>query len=36
MDEEDENSPSELSIILNMRKLLIQKLKRASPKARRP
>ena len=36
MDEEDENSPSELSIILNIRKLLIQKLKRASPKARRP
>ena len=36
MDEEDEHSPSEFSIIVNIWKLLIQKLKRALPKARRP
>ena len=35
MDEEDEHSPSEVSIILNIWKLLMQKLKQASPKARR-
>ena len=32
MDEEDEHSPSQFSIILNIWKLLIQKLKQASPK----
>ena len=32
MDEEDEHSPIEFGIILNIWKLLIQKLKRASPK----
>ena len=36
MDEEDDYSPSEFSIIVNIWKLLIQKLKRALPKARRP
>ena len=36
MDEEDEHSPSEFCIIVNIWKLLIQKLKRALPKARRP
>ena len=36
MDEEDENSPSQFSIIVNIWKLLIQKLKRALQKARRP
>ena len=36
MDEEEEHSPSEVSIILNMWKLLMQKLKQASSKARRP
>ena len=36
MDEEDEHSPSEFSIIVNIWKLLIQKLKRALPKVRRP
>ena len=36
MDEEDEHSPSEVSIILNIWKFLMQKLKAASPKARRP
>ena len=35
MDEEDEHSPSEVSIILNIWKFLMQKLKAASPKARR-
>ena len=32
MDDEDEHSPSQSSIILNIWKLLIQKLKQASPK----
>ena len=36
MDEEDEHSPSEVSIILNIWKFLMQKVKAASPKARRP
>ena len=36
MDEEDEHSQSEVSIILNIWKFLIQKLKAASQKARRP
>ena len=36
MDEEDEHSPSKVSIILNIWKLLMQKLKQASPRARRP
>ena len=36
MDEEDEHSASEFSIIVNNWKLLIQKLKRALPKVRRP
>ena len=36
MDEEDENSPSQFSIIVNIWKLLIQKLKRALQKARTP
>ena len=36
MDEEDEHSPSKVSIILNIWKLLVQKLKQASPRARRP
>ena len=36
MDEEDDHSPSEVSIILNIWKLLMQKLKQASPKAGRP
>ena len=35
MDEEDEHSPSEVSIILNIWKFLMQKLKAASSKARR-
>ena len=35
MDEEDEHSPSESSIIVNIWKLFIQKLKRALPKVRR-
>ena len=36
MDEEDEHSPSEVSIILNIWKLFMHKLKQASTKARRP
>ena len=35
MDEEDEHSPSEVSIILNIWKFLMQKLKAVSSKARR-
>ena len=36
MDEEEKHSPREISIILNIWKLLMQKMKKASPKARRP
>ena len=36
MDEEEEHYPREISIILNIWKLLMQKMKKASPKARRP
>ena len=36
MDDEDEHSPSEVNVILNIWKLLMQKLKQASQKARRP
>ena len=36
MDDEDKHSPSEVNIILNIWKLLMQKLKQESPKARRP
>ena len=36
MDEEDEHSTSEFIIILMIWKPLMQKLKQASPKARRP
>ena len=36
MDEEEEHSSREVSIILNIWKLLMQKMKMASPKARRP
>ena len=33
MDDEDKHSPSEVNIILNIWKLLMQKLKQESPKA---
>ena len=36
MDDEDEHSPSEVNVILNIWKLLMQKLKQASQKVRRP
>ena len=36
MDDKDEHSPSEVNIILNIWKLLMQKLKQESSKARRP
>ena len=36
MDEEDEHSPSEFSIILKIWKPLMPILRQASPKARRP
>ena len=36
MDDEDKHSPSEVNIILNIWKLLMQKLKQESPKSRRP
>ena len=36
MDDEDKHSPSKVNIILNIWKLLMQKLKQESPKARRP
>jgi len=34
--DEEEHSPIEVSNILNIWKLLMQKMKKASPKARRP